>query len=295
MAFVGSPPPQSIARRRFLQAGIGGVAAFALYSGEVERHWLQTTQHDVLLPGLSPAFDAMRIVQISDIHLDEFTEPFFLRRIVDRVNRLTPDAVFLTGDYVTYGFAPRHFAIGAAWQCANILDTLHCKQRYAILGNHDLMVGAPAVIAALTANGITVLRNACLPIQRAGARFWLAGLDDAVEGHPKPELAIPPSIRNLPNEPVVLLCHAPDYVDRLLSHPTGKAVSLMLSGHTHGGQIRFPFLGALALPPLGKRYVEGWFRFGDLQLYVNRGIGTVELPLRLDCPPELTIFTLRST
>ncbi len=89
------------------------------------------------------------------------------------------------------------------------------------------------------------------------------------------------------------MCHAPDYADDLQAVPAGQAVDLMLSGHTHGGQIRLPLLGALELPPLGQQYVEGWFKLGNMQLYVNRGIGTVELPFRLNCPPEITLITLR--
>ncbi len=295
MALFDSPHPKPIARRRFLQAGILGTAALALYSGEIERHWIEISRHDVFLRGLSPAFNGLRIVQLSDIHMDEYTEPFFLRRVVDHINSIAPGAVLFTGDYISYGLGSRDFSVGAAWQCANILNTLNCRQRYAILGNHDVIVGEKQVTAALTANGITVLRNTYLPIERRGGRFWLAGLDDPVEGHPDPELAIPASIRNIPNEPVVLMCHAPDYADHLLAHAPGKAVALMLSGHTHGGQVRLPFLGAIALPTMGKRYVEGWFRLGDLQLYVNRGIGTVGLPLRFDCPPEITLFTLRTS
>jgi predicted MPP superfamily phosphohydrolase len=295
MALFDSPHLQPIARRRFLQAGILGTAALALYSGEIERHWIEISRHDVFLRGLSPAFNGLRIVQLSDIHMDEYTEPFFLRRVVDRINSIAPDAVLFTGDYISYGLGSRDFAVGAAWQCANILNTLNCRQRYAILGNHDVIVGEKQVTAALTASGINVLRNTHLPIERGGGRFWLAGLDDPVEGHPDPELAIPASIRNIPNEPVVLMCHAPDYADHLLARAPGKAVALMLSGHTHGGQVRLPFLGAIALPTMGKRYVEGWFRLGDLQLYVNRGIGTVGLPLRFDCPPEITLFTLRTS
>jgi hypothetical protein len=89
------------------------------------------------------------------------------------------------------------------------------------------------------------------------------------------------------------MCHAPDYADKVLQHPAGKAIDLMISGHTHGGQIRLPLVGALELPELGKKYVEGWFRLGDMRLYVNRGIGTVGLPFRLDCPPEITVMTLQ--
>jgi hypothetical protein len=89
------------------------------------------------------------------------------------------------------------------------------------------------------------------------------------------------------------MCPGPDYSDTVLSHPRGRLVDLMLSGHTHGGQVRLPFVGALHLPPGGKKYAEGLFRLGSMQLYVNRGIGTVGLPFRLNCPPEITLFTLQ--
>jgi predicted MPP superfamily phosphohydrolase len=293
MAILSPLSRQLISRRNFFKAGMAGAAGLALYSGEIARHWLEVTQRDVFLSNLPAAFDGLRIAQISDIHMDEFTEPFFLRHVVDRINRLHPDVVFLTGDFVTDGIGHRHFAVASAWQCAAILKGLECRQLYAILGNHDIIIGAKKVTEALTASGITVLRNAYLPMERAGGRIWLAGLDDPLEGRPNPELAIPASIRNQPDEPVVLLCHAPDYADRLLAHPAGQAVDLMLSGHTHGGQVCLPFLGALALPECGKKYVEGFFRLGGLQLYVNRGIGTVGLPFRLNCPPEITLLTLR--
>jgi hypothetical protein len=266
----------------------------AIYGSGIERHWIEITQRDVFIPGLPQAFDGFRIAQLSDIHMDEYTEPFFLRDAVRHVNRLNPDAVFLTGDFVSYGPLPNRFAGSAAWECANLLKQIQCPNRYAVLGNHDVVVGRKHVSAALTANGMTVLDNAYAPIERAGARFWLAGLDDPLEGIPDPELAIPASIRNVPHEPIVLLCHAPDYVDDLLTSPAGRALSLVLAGHTHGGQIRAPLVGPLVLPELGRKYVEGWFRFGSLQLYVNRGLGTVGVPIRFNCPPEIALVTLRS-
>ena len=246
------------------------------------------------MPGLPAVFDGMRVAQLSDIHLDEYSEPYFVRDIVRRVNRLDPHLVLLTGDFVTWGLSSRKFAQGAAWQCANILAELNCRERYAVLGNHDVMVNSELVATALRDNGTKVLINACAPVERAGARFWLAGFDDPVEGTPDPDSAIPARIRNIPNEPVVALCHAPDYADDLLAHPAGKAVSLMLSGHTHGGQVRLPLVGATLLPPLGRKYVEGWFHLGGMQLYVNRGLGAVGVPFRFDCPPEITLFTLRA-
>ena len=289
-----SLPIAPISRRRFLLGGACAGAGLALYGGEGERHWIELTHRDVFLPGLSPALDGFRIAQLSDIHLDEYTEPFLLLDAIHHINSMNPDAVFITGDYVTYGILPSKYAIGSAWQCADLLRQLQCPRRYAVVGNHDVLLSRAAVIESLSANGITVLDNAHLPIERDGARFWLAGVDDPVEGLPIPELAIPESIRNVPHEPIVLLCHAPDYVDDLLAMPAGRALSLMLSGHTHGGQIRLPLIPPLNLPQLGRKYIEGFFRFGNLQLYVNRGLGTVGVPVRFNCPPEITLLTLRS-
>jgi predicted MPP superfamily phosphohydrolase len=283
-----------ITRRCFLTASACAAAGLALYAGEFERHRIEISRCDIFLPGLPAAFDGFRVAQLSDIHLDQYTEPFLLRDAVTFINRLNPDAVFLTGDYVTFGLLPSRFSIGPAWQCARLLNNLQCPNRYAVLGNHDVIISRKEVIAALSANGITVLDNAYLPIERAGGRFWLAGLDDPVVGNPDPNAAIPASIRNVPHEPIVLLCHAPDYADHLVTLAAGQAVALMVSGHTHGGQVRLPFVGAIALPVMGKKYVQGWFRFGDLQLYVNRGLGTVGVPFRFDCPPEITLLTLRS-
>lgn len=294
MTLFRSPAKRALTRRQFLAGVACATGGLALYSGEIARHCIDVTHSEVSLAGLPQAFDGFRIAQISDIHMDEFTEPFFVRDAVRHVNRLNPDAVFLTGDFVTSGIAPTKFAIGAAWQCAGILDGLACRARYAVLGNHDVMVDPNQVTEALAAHGIALLRNSHAPLERDGARLWLAGLDDPVVGAPLPDVAIPESIRNLPHEPVVLLCHAPDYADTVLCHPSGSSVALMLSGHTHGGQVRLPLVGPLELPTLGKKYVEGWFRLHRLQLYVNRGIGSVGLPFRLNCPPEISLFTLRS-
>jgi predicted MPP superfamily phosphohydrolase len=284
----------SFSRRGFLKTALGGAAGLALYSTTISRHWIEITHPEIRIAGLPAAFDGLRIAQLSDIHLDEYTEPFFLHHVIDQINQLRPDIVLLTGDYVSYGISTKHFAIGAAWHCAKMLTGIECKQVYAVLGNHDVFVDEREVMKALRDNGIVVLDNANVPIERAGQRFWLAGVDDPVMGDPKPELAIPPAIRDLPNEPVILMCHAPDYADDLLAYPSGQSVSLMLSGHTHGGQVRLPFFGAMQLPGMGKKYVEGLFSFGKMQLYVNRGIGTVGVPFRLDCPPEITLMTLRT-
>jgi predicted MPP superfamily phosphohydrolase len=285
---------QQVSRRSLLIGAMYGIGGLALYAGEFERHWLEVVHKDIAVRGLSSDIDGLRVAQLSDIHLDEFTEPFLLRQAVDEINRARPDVVLLTGDYVSSEVLPPRLTVEAAWQCGKLLGQLECKRRYAIFGNHDIWAGEQHVGDALQFNGITVLRNSYLPFERGTGRIWLAGLDDPVCGQPDPDRAIPPSIRNIATEPVLLMCHAPDYVDELQKHTAGQAVSLVLSGHSHGGQIRLPFIGPLRLPPGGRKYVEGLFQVGKTQLYVNRGIGSVGVPFRFDCRPEITVFTLRS-
>lgn len=291
-----SPPPaaERMSRRSALKLlGLGG-AGLALYAGEIERHWIDIVHRDVYISSLPEPFDGMTIAQLSDIHLDEFTEPFLLREAVDAINHLHPDMVLLTGDYISYQVLPRKQTLEAAWRCAGMLDKIACPQKFAILGNHDLMVGGNEVAEAIAKHNIPVLRNGCLPLERDGARIWLAGLDDPVMGRPDPERAMPASIRKPSAEPILLMCHAPDFIDTLARLPVSRAIAFVLSGHTHGGQIRLPLVGALHLPPGGRKYVEGWFSVGGMQLYVNRGIGSVGVPFRFDCRPEITCFRLRA-
>ena len=294
MQMTEAPRIQQVSRRSFLKGAMFGAGGLALYAGAFERHWIEFVHRQIDIIGLPAAFEGLTVAQLSDIHLNEFTEPFLVREAIDGINRARPDLVLITGDYVSAEVLPRHLTIEAAWQCGNLLRGIECPHRYAILGNHDIWAGEEHVIDALSSQGIPVLRNSHLPMERAGSRIWLAGLDDPLYGKPDPDQAVPSSIRNIPNEPVILMCHAPDYIDELRSHPASQAISFVLSGHTHGGQIRLPFIGALHLPPGGQKYVEGLFRVDNMQLYVNRGIGSVGVPFRFDCRPEITIFTLHS-
>jgi predicted MPP superfamily phosphohydrolase len=287
-------PGESVSRRRVLKTILFGAAGMALYAGEIERHWIDMVHRDVHIAGLPQAFDGMTIAQLSDIHLDEYTEPFLLREAIDHINRMKPDMVLLTGDYVSAEVLSKKMTMGAAWQCAKLLTAIECNQKFAILGNHDILAGANEITEAIASNGIPVLRNGFLPIERGGSRIWLAGIDDPVLGKPDPDLAMPVAIRNQTHEPIILMCHAPDFVDPLSKHPASRSIALMLSGHTHGGQVRIPFLGAMHLPPGGRKYVEGLFELGGIQLYVNRGIGAVGVPFRFNCRPEITRFRLRA-
>ncbi len=277
-----------LTRRGFLKLGACSAAGLALYSGEISRHEIEVVPITISLAGLPDVFDGFRIVQLSDFHLREFTEEAFLRAVVKRVDALRPDLVALTGDFVSIGPLPKRFGVRWSYSCAQILTELSCGLRYAVLGNHDATVDKPAVTDALASHGIPVLSNRAVAIERGSRRIWLAGIADAMVDKPDLSLALPRG-RDADREPLILLAHEPDFADTTIN----RRVSLILSGHTHGGQVRLPFLKPMHLPELGKKYLEGRFILADgTQLYVNRGIGTTGLPLRFRCPPEITVITL---
>ncbi len=225
---------------------------------------------------------------MSDFHYDEFTEPWFLREAVRRTNALNPDLVVLTGDFVSRGPRSHRFARRKSVDCAAILAELTCPLRYCILGNHDAAVNADYIASTLRDHGLPVLDDDFLPIERAGSRLWLCGARDPGVLGCNAEKAIPAK----PDGPVIFLAHEPDYADKLAKTARFPVVDLMLSGHSHGGQVCLPIVGPLVLPPFGQKYYDGLYRLNHMQLYVNRGIGTVGVPFRLNCPPEITEFTL---
>ena len=291
---VAAPPRTAsfsdtlLTRRNFFRLAAGSAAGLAFYAGEIARHELEIVYLTVTMPRLPDALAGMKIVQISDFHFQEYTEAAFVKAVVRRVNALAPELVVLTGDFVSSKPLPQRFAIRLGYHCAELLSRIECPLRYAILGNHDVLVGADALTDALHINRIPVLANSCVPLERNGRRIWLAGICDALEQRPDLAAALPAG-RRPDHEPLILLAHEPDFAD----YAAGRQVDLILSGHTHGGQILLPFLPPLMLPDMGIKYVHGLFRLhGGMQLYVNRGIGAVNLPFRFRCPPEITVITL---
>jgi predicted MPP superfamily phosphohydrolase len=278
-----------LTRRNFLRGSALAAAGLALYSGEFARHEISVLTPSIAIANLPAAFQNFRVAQISDIHLDEFTEPAFVRRIVGHVNALAPDLVLITGDFISAGPLGFNFAHHAMLHCGDILRDVACPLRFAVMGNHDEILGVRIIRPILAQAGIPLLVDQYLPIERGGQRLWLCGINDPVNNVPNLDRAIPAH----PDGPVLLMSHGPDYADKLLTHPRSQWVDLMIAGHSHGGQVRLPIVGALHLPPGGQKYVEGLFRFGHMQLYVNRGIGAVGVPFRLNCPPEITLFTLQ--
>ncbi|HUZ46549.1 MAG TPA: metallophosphoesterase [Terriglobia bacterium] len=237
---------------------------------------------DIHLRRLGPAHDGLKIVQLTDIHHSLYTPLEDVERAVNLTNQLQPDLVALTGDYVT--FSPSY--IGPV---AEVLGKLSARLGvFAVLGNHDFQVDADEMTRALEAQQIRVLRNSHFALHTDHAPLWLLGVDDLWWGADDLESAV----KHVPShDPKILLCHNPMGIRMAAKHQ----IDLVLSGHTHGGQVRLPWVGALyGNPRLGRRFIQGWNRLDSTQIYVSRGIGKVLLPLRVGCPSEITCLRLRS-
>ena len=279
-------------RREFLKKSLAvgavaaaGLGAFSLY----EPHELEITRVDIPLRRLPADLDGFRIAQLSDLHFRPFTTEAEISGAVSAVNALQPDLVVLTGDFVSMAtFGDARASAGHITTCAQLLTALRAAHgALAVLGNHDIGTDPMVVAGSLQEHRIPVLRNRAVPLEHKSAVLWIAGLDDGEYG-----LAdIPRALAGVPaGMPVVLLAHEPDLADPVSRY----AVDLQISGHSHGGQITVPLLGPPYLPRLGQKYWRGLYRVGNLQLYTNRGIGTIGLPMRFGSPPEVTLFTLRS-
>jgi hypothetical protein len=285
---------KKITRRQFLKGsallGAGAVIGLGAYGAMVEPHALVTEHVTVQLRRLPPALAGFTIAQISDIHYGDFVNEPHLRNVVQEINALSPDLVVITGDFISHGrWRTRDKDVKPGEPCARILGELRPKFfTAAVLGNNDNETRPKVLTAWLERNGISVLQNRAVAVEHHGARLWLAGVDDVLTYKANFAATFDP----LPqDEPRITLLHEPDAIDNM--HEQGYFTDLQLSGHSHGGRVRIPLLGAPMLPRLARKYPMGHYRVGDMQLYTNRGIGMVAVPLRLNCPPEITLLTLK--
>lgn len=233
--------------------------------------------------------EGFTIVLLSDFHYDPYFSVHPLNAAIGMVNSLGPDLIALAGDFVSLPLFAKNNekAAAAAEPCAQLLRQMKAPHgSWAVMGNHDFYSDPDRVTSALQAEGIQVLANQSAPIEANGARFWLGGVNDVL-GH---TADLDATLQTAPrNEATILLAHEPDYADHVARH----SVDLQLSGHSHGGQVRVPFVRPLYLPDMAKKYVWGLYKIGGLTLYTNPGLGTVGLPVRWNCPPEITFLTLR--
>jgi predicted MPP superfamily phosphohydrolase len=251
------------------------------YGTLVRRRWFRVVERDVVVPGLDPRLAGLRIAHLSDLHLGTLTPRSWGMRWVDAANLRAPDFAVVTGDMVTSG-TDFHEDV------ADVIGELRAKNGvFASMGNHDYFGDDEPLVALLRKRGVTVLRNEGVAIDRDGATLWLAAIDDTWTR--RDDLAA--AMRERPDgATTLLLAHDPNRFDAAAD----AGANIVLSGHTHGGQIAMPFFSrALNLANITHRYTVGFYRRARSVLYVHPGLGTTGPPMRLGAAPEVTILVLR--
>ncbi len=242
---------------------------------------LNITRRTVELELLPAAFEGMTVAFLSDFHCSDLTPPAFLDKAIQATNELAPDLVLLGGDYISH----RTAYIGPVGEMLSRLNARFGV--YAVLGNHDYWVDETAIRKMLAGARVIDITNSGRSLTLGTSRVRIAGVGDLWEDKQDLALALGDTGES---EAAILLSHNPDYAPQIQD----KRVKLVLSGHTHGGQICLPRLGALITnSKYGQRLASGLIPFGSFQLYVSRGLGTVVIPMRYNCPPEITLLTLK--
>ena len=272
-----------VTRRRFLTM-LGGAAALGFYTWRVEPHWLEFVHRDMPIPGLPDHLVGKTLVQLSDLHVGPRVDSAFLERSLRLVNDLRPDLVCITGDFMTCDEGEQIDEV------ARVMGSLAIPKMgcFAVLGNHDYGCGwsqmrvADRLVSRLDDLGIRTLRNA----SRMTDGLRVIGLDDLWSRRFN---AAPVTADLASRTPSVVLCHNPDAVDL---YPFADYRGWILSGHTHGGQCKMPFLPPPIIPVKNRRYTAGAFDLGEgRHLYINRALGYLRR-VRLSVRPEITVFRL---
>ena len=235
-----------------------------------------------LAPG-AEALDGLRIAFVTDTHIGPFTTSNDLRRGLALFDGEPIDLLLLGGDYVSES---NLYARSMADALAELADRAPLGA-FGVMGNHDLPLGVDRVRTELERIGVTVLRNQHAVIEWNGAQLTVVGIDDTIVGSAEPDRAfagVPP------NAPILSLWHEADFAEEAAR----RGAFAQLSGHTHGGQVRLPLIGAIWLPPDGKRRDIGFFDVEGMPTYLSRGLGVYRPPVRMLCPPEVTLVTLRA-
>ncbi len=287
--------PPSPGRRRFLEQTALAASAAPFFAGAYGLFYgrlnLETTHRRIKLARLPKAFEGFRIAQLSDLHIGSFMTAEEIGKYVALTNELKPDLILLTGDYVTWDAATQGAVVNALAGLKAPFGVFGC------LGNHEIYSETEDSITRLfAARGIPILRQARVPIQVHGDALNLLGVDfqslRGIRSHPGHMVRrYLEGMESLVERDTVniLLSHNPNSFDRAAE----LAIDLTLAGHTHGGQVTLEFIHPSLSPGrLVTPYVQGWFEKAGAQLYVNRGIGTIGVPIRINARPEITVFEL---
>lgn len=274
---------QHLSRRAFLKRSLftflSVIPLTAGYSYGVEPRWIEVTEQRIRLSRLSSVFEGLRVVIFGDLHVGFHINEKDVTHVVSKINALKPDLLLFTGDLVD----DRQDVL---LPILPHLQKLHAPLgKFAVLGNHDYQ--GDQIAPKLKYTGFHVLRNTHHVINKGGDRLVVAGVEDMLMG--KPDLY--QAVEGSPDSCTLLLSHCPDFANNIVANQ----IDLQISGHSHGGQIRFPFLGAVITPPGGQIYTDGFYSIEQTNVYVNRGIGTTILPFRFNCRPQISILHLFRT
>ena len=275
-------------RRSFLQKGVIGLSAYSFIgatAGVVGKDDYEIIRKTVTIPNLPDAFKGFTIGLMSDIHSSVFMNKEDMAEYVSIMNSLHTDLVVVTGDMV-------NSQTEEVYPFAEAFSNLHAKYGvYGVLGNHDFFTKNVDLVAKeIDGCGVKLLRNDAVKILKGNSYLNLVGVDD-IGRKTDPNEYLTRALSSVRNDlPKILLCHKPYYFD----NARDMNIDLTLSGHTHGGQVVFGVVDRtpISLAALASKYVAGLYRLGTSQLYVNKGIGSVGVPFRINCPPELTVITL---
>lgn len=270
-------------RRQFLKIGALSTGAGALLSSYpffIERYIVQVNTYKIPVPDLPKVFDNFRILHLTDLHLGPLVQDYFIDDVIQKSNALPKEMIVCTGDYVN-----KRDSSGYIDQVWPLIAKL--KARYGVfnvLGNHDHWADFDRSLYWLNQTGQNI-RHQAKAIEKDGQRIWIAGAGDLWED----KIGIDQALQNVPdNECRIVLAHNPDTADEAFQ----QRVDLMICGHTHGGQVKIPFIGAPILPVENKKYSSGFIRSEKTNLFISRGIGWAIIPVRFNCYPEIAILQL---
>jgi len=281
---------KSISRRKFIKRSLKigtllflGTFNYSLFQGSKS---IEITRLDIKVTNLPDNFENLTITQISDLHSGRFVNFELIKKSVKMVNELNSDIVMITGDFIEkFYYREEHIR-----PCMQELALIQPNEGvYAVLGNHDHRRDPEKITEELQKVGICVLRNENKRLRRGNSAIRILGVDDLVMEKDDMEKTLDGVSRH---EVKILMSHSPDIAE---NHKL-RGIDLILSGHTHGGQICFPLIGApqtRIVSAYGQKYISGLVQYNDIQIYVNRGIGSGFPPARFMCKPEITVFTLR--
>ena len=250
----------------------------------IEPSWVNITNFTFSHLLIPESFHNIRIVQFSDTHIGFQYDLSDLEKTVETIQSLNPDIICFTGDLMDN---PNLYQ--GTSEIQKVLSKLEAPLgKYGVFGNHDHGGYGTEIYKEIMSNsGFSLLVNESnLITLRDGSQIVISGVDDAMLGKPNLDTSTPKQADDLFT---ILLSHAPDFADYASQYP----VELQLSGHSHGGQIQIPLLGAVVTPPFAEKYREGAYTKGNLELYVNRGLGTTRVPYRLFSRPEITVIDLQ--